>query len=379
MLKLVHGTPLRGNIVAKALTTRTFATTNVALQPSLAQQAREKRDKTVNTVTLIPGDGVGKELSEAVKAVFAASKAPIEWEQFDLSGHVTSGDTLMKDTLESLRRNKVGLKGTLYTPVSKLGHASFNVSMRKDLDIYGSISLVRNIPGVPSRFQGIDLAIIRENTEGEYSGLEHQSFPGVVESLKIVTRAKTERIARFAFDFALRNNRKKVTCIHKANIMKLGDGLFLETCRDIAKEYEGSGITLNDMIVDNASMQLVSRPQQFDVMVMPNLYGSILSNVGAGLVGGPGLIPGANMGREFAVFEPGCRHVGADISGSNVANPTAMILSSVMMLRHLGLEEHANRISNAVYRTIESGKVKTRDVGGSNSTSEFTDAIISAL
>ncbi|KAI7853324.1 isocitrate dehydrogenase, NAD-dependent [Circinella umbellata] len=379
MLKLVHGTPLRGNIVAKALTTRTFATKNVASKPSLAQQAREKRDKTVNTVTLIPGDGVGKELSEAVKAVFAASKAPIEWEQFDLSGHVTSGDTLMKDTLESLRRNKVGLKGTLYTPVSKLGHASFNVSMRKDLDIYGSISLVRNIPGVPSRFQGIDLAIIRENTEGEYSGLEHQSFPGVVESLKIVTRAKTERIARFAFDFALRNNRKKVTCIHKANIMKLGDGLFLKTCRDIAKEYEGSGITLNDMIVDNASMQLVSRPQQFDVMVMPNLYGSILSNVGAGLVGGPGLIPGANMGREFAVFEPGCRHVGADISGSNVANPTAMILSSVMMLRHLGLEEHANRISNAVYRTIESGKVKTRDVGGSNSTSEFTDAIISAL
>ncbi|KAI8144256.1 isocitrate dehydrogenase, NAD-dependent [Fennellomyces sp. T-0311] len=361
------------------MATRTFTSTDAASKKSLGQQARQVRDKKRHTVTLVPGDGVGKELSEAVKAVFAASNAPIEWEQFDLSGHVTTGDTLMKDTLESLRRNKVGLKGTLYTPVSRLGHVSFNVSMRKDLDIYGSISLIKNIPGVPSRFSNVDIAIIRENTEGEYSGLEHQSFPGVVESLKIVTRAKTERIARFAFDFALKNNRKKVTCIHKANIMKLGDGLFLKTCRDVAKEYEASGIQLNDMIVDNASMQLVSRPTQFDVLVMPNLYGSILSNVGAGLVGGPGIIPGGNFGREYAVFEPGCRHVGADISGSNVANPTAMILSSVMMLRHMGLEEHANRISNAVYRTIQSGKVKTRDMGGSSGTDEFTNAVISAL
>ncbi|KAG0165766.1 isocitrate dehydrogenase (NAD(+)) idh1 [Apophysomyces sp. BC1034] len=335
--------------------------------------------KAKRTVTLVPGDGVGKELSEAVKTVFKAANVPIEWEQFDLSGHVTKKDTLMQDTLESLRRNKVGLKGTLYTPVSRLGHTSFNVSLRKDLDIYASISLIKNIEGVNSRFSGVDLAIIRENTEGEYSGLEHQSYPGVVESLKIVTRAKTERIARFAFDFALKNNRKKVTCIHKANIMKLGDGLFLNTCREVAKEYSNTGITLNDMIVDNASMQLVSRPQQFDVLVLPNLYGNILSNVGAGLVGGPGIIPGGNFGREYAVFEPGCRHVGADIGGSNVANPTAMILSSVMMLRHLGLDDYGNRISNAVYSTIRTGKSKTRDMGGNSSTTEFTDAIINAL
>ncbi|KAG0974850.1 hypothetical protein G6F29_011941 [Rhizopus arrhizus] len=305
---------------------------------------------TAQKVTLIPGDGVGHELAESVKAIFKASNAPVEWEQFNLSGHDSSNDDLMKETLASLRRNKVGLKGILYTPVSRLGHASFNVSMRKDLDIYASISLVKNIPGVPSRFDNVDLAIVRENTEGEYSGLEHQSHPGVVESLKIVTRRK------------------------------LGDGLFLRTVKDVyEKEYSQTDILLNDMIVDNASMQLVSRPQQFDVVVLPNLYGNILSNVGAGLIGGPGLIPGSSIGREYAVFEPGCRHVGQDIGGSDIANPTAMILSSVMMLRHLGLSEHANLISNAVYRVIQQGQARTRDMGGQDSTSEFTKAIISSL
>ncbi|KAI9010515.1 hypothetical protein CLU79DRAFT_773374 [Phycomyces nitens] len=363
----------------RSILTRSFASTNTTLAVSPSEQAAQVRDQKKNLVTLIPGDGVGKELAESVKAVFAAANVPVEWEQFDLSGHVDLNDKLMKETLASLRRNKVGLKGILYTPVSRLGHASFNVSMRKDLDIYASTSLVRNIPGVPSRFKNIDLAIIRENTEGEYSGLEHQSIPGIVESLKIVTRTKTERIARFAFDFALKNNRKKVTCIHKANIMKLGDGLFLNTCREVAKEYSTNGIEFNDMIVDNASMQLVSRPQQFDVMVMPNLYGSILSNIGAGLVGGPGIIPGSNFGREYAVFEPGCRHVGADIGGSNIANPTAMLLSSVMMLRHLGLADYANTISNAVYNTVQSGHSNTRDMGGKSSTTEFTKAVIAAL
>ncbi|KAI9362831.1 isocitrate dehydrogenase, NAD-dependent [Pilaira anomala] len=352
---------LRNQVVKKTLT-RSFA--------SVATQ----------TVTLVPGDGVGKELSESVKAVFKAVEAPIEWEQFDLTGHISSNDDLMKKTLASLRRNKVGLKGILYTPVSRLGHTSFNVSMRKDLDIYASISLIKNIPGVQGRFNDIDLAIIRENTEGEYSGLEHQSYPGVVESLKIVTRYKTERIARFAFDFALKNNRKKVTCIHKANIMKLGDGLFLNTVRDIfEKEYSQSGISLNDMIVDNASMQLVARPQQFDVLVLPNLYGNILSNVGAGIVGGPGIVAGTSIGREYAVFEPGCRHVGEDIGGKNAANPTAMMLSAAMMLKHLNLNKYANRISNAVYRTIEQGDVKTRDMGGNSTTTDFTKAVISIL
>ncbi|KAF9435818.1 isocitrate dehydrogenase (NAD(+)) idh1 [Entomortierella beljakovae] len=331
------------------------------------------------TVTLIPGDGIGQETAAAVKTIFKAANVPVDWEQFDVSGYTSANDITFKQSVESLRRNKIGLKGILYTPVSSLGHSSFNVTIRKDLDMYASLVLCKNIPGYPTRHEGVDFAIIRENTEGEYSGLEHQSYPGVVESLKVITRTKSERIARFAFDFALRNNRKKVTCIHKANIMKLADGLFLNTCREVSKEYASSGIEFNDMIVDNASMQLVSRPQQFDVMVMPNLYGNIVSNVGAGLVGGPGIIPGCNIGREFAMFEPGCRHVGKDIQGRNTANPSAMILSSVMMLRHLGLDDHANKIANAVSKTILSGSAKTPDMGGSSTTTDFTFAVISNL
>jgi len=243
--------------------------------------------------------------------------------------------------------------GILHTPVERSGHQSFNVALRQELDIYASTVLIKNIPGYKTRHDNVDLCIIRENTEGEYSGLEHQSVPGVVESLKIITRAKSERIAKFAFSFALANNRKKVTCIHKANIMKLADGLFRNTFKKVAEDYPS--IETNDMIVDNASMQAVSRPQQFDVMVMPNLYGGILSNVGAALVGGPGIVPGCNMGRDVAVFEPGCRHVGLDIKGKDQANPTAMLLSGSMLLRHLGLDEHANRISKAVYDVIGEG------------------------
>lgn len=331
------------------------------------------------TVTLIPGDGIGQETASAVKTIFKAANVPVDWEQFDVSGYTTADDNTFKQSVESLRRNKVGLKGILYTPVSSTGHSSFNVTIRKDLDMYASLVLCKNIPGYPTRHKGVDFAIIRENTEGEYSGLEHQSYPGVVESLKVITRAKSERIARFAFDFALRNGRKKVTCIHKANIMKLADGLFLNTCREVSKEYASSGIKFDDMIVDNASMQLVSKPQQFDVMVMPNLYGNIVSNVGAGLVGGPGIVPGCNIGREYAMFEPGCRHVGKDIQGRNTANPSAMILSSVMMLRHLGLDDHANKIANAIAKTIEAGSVRTPDLGGESTTTDFTFAVISNL
>ena len=221
------------------------------------------------------------------------------------------------------------------------------------------------------------MCIIRENTEGEYSGLEHQSVSGVVESLKIITRAKSERIAKFAFSFALANNRKKVTCIHKANIMKLADGLFRNTFKRVAEDYPT--LETNDMIVDNASMQCVSRPQQFDVMVMPNLYGGILSNIGAALVGGPGIVPGCNMGRDVAVFEPGCRHVGLDIQGKDQANPTAMILSGSMLLRHLGLDEHANRISKAVYEVIGQSVARTRDMGGKATTHDFTRAVLDKM
>ncbi|KAL2808691.1 hypothetical protein BJX63DRAFT_408588 [Aspergillus granulosus] len=332
------------------------------------------------TVTLIPGDGIGAEVAESVKTIFKADNVPIEWEQVDVSGVDTGNkhsEELFKESIASLRRNKLGLKGILFTPVERSGHQSFNVALRQELDIFASVVLIKNIPGYKTRHDNVDLCIIRENTEGEYSGLEHQSVQGVVESLKIITRAKSERIAKFAFSFALANNRKKVTCIHKANIMKLADGLFRSTFHKTAENYPT--LEVNDMIVDNASMQAVSRPQQFDVMVMPNLYGGILSNIGAALVGGPGVVPGCNMGRDVAVFEPGCRHVGLDIKGKDQANPSAMILSGSMLLRHLGLDDHANRISKAVYDVIGEGQTRTRDMGGNATTHEFTRAVLDKM
>ncbi|PHH86576.1 hypothetical protein CDD83_10036 [Cordyceps sp. RAO-2017] len=333
------------------------------------------------TVTLIPGDGIGAEVAESVKTVFKADNVPVEWEQIAVTGVLAPGsgrtEDAFRESVASLRRNRLGLKGILHTPISRSGHQSFNVAMRQELDMYASISLIKNMPGYETRHRDVDLCIIRENTEGEYSGLEHQSVPGVVESLKIITRARSERIARFAFAFALANGRARVTCVHKANIMKLADGLFRSTFHAVAKEYPT--LEAADMIVDNASMQAVSRPQQFDVLVMPNLYGGILSNIGAALVGGPGIVPGCNMGRDIAVFEPGCRHVGLDIKGKDQANPTAMILSGSMLLRHLGLDDHANRISKAVYAVIADAKVRTRDMGGSATTHEFTRAILDKM
>ncbi|OMJ17412.1 Isocitrate dehydrogenase [NAD] subunit 1, mitochondrial [Smittium culicis] len=331
------------------------------------------------TVTLIPGDGIGKEVANSVKKVFKAANVPVEFEQFNVSGGANVMDPQLQAALLSIKRNKVGLKGILHTPVSK-GHASFNVFMRKELDMYASVTVAKNLPGYNgTRHKNVDLVVIRENTEGEYSGLEHMSAIGVVESLKIITREKTQRIARYAFDYALKNNRKQVTCVHKANIMKLSDGLFLKTCREVALEYANSGIGFNDMIVDNTAMQLVGRPQQFDVMVMPNLYGTIVSNVAAGLINGVGTIPGASFGRNFAIFEPGARHVGLDIEGKDVANPTAMLLSSVMMLNHLGLKSFATTIENAVHTTIADGTHLTEDLGGHCKTSEFTEQIIANM
>lgn len=329
----------------------------------------------VYTITLIPGDGIGKEITDSVQTIFKDQNVPIEWETINVSG-LDKDSNGVTEAVESLKRNKVGLKGILYTPTERSSR-SLNVALRKELDIYASLVLIKNIPGVKGRLEGIDFALVRENTEGEYSGLEHQSYPGVVESLKIMTRFKSERIGKFAFDFAKKNNRKLVTAIHKANIMKLGDGLFRQTIKDVGQDYPG--IEVNDLIVDNASMQAVAHPQQFDVLVTPNLYGSILSNIGAALIGGPGLVPGANFGREYAVFEPGCRHVGLDIKGQNSANPTAMILSASMLLRHLGLNDHADKISKATYDVIAEGKSTTKDIGGSSSTTEFTDAILAKL
>ncbi|KAH7401835.1 isocitrate dehydrogenase subunit 1 mitochondrial precursor [Phaeosphaeria sp. MPI-PUGE-AT-0046c] len=332
------------------------------------------------TVTLIPGDGIGAEVSESVKEIFKADNVPVEWEQVNVSGVETGNkhsEDLLRESIASLKRNKLGLKGILHTPVERSGHRSFNVALRQELDIYASIVLLKNIPGYETRHKNVDICIVRENTEGEYSGLEHQSVSGVVESLKIITREKSERIAKFAFAFALANNRQKVTTIHKANIMKLADGLFRNTVKRVGEDYPT--LDKEDMIVDNASMQCVSRPQQFDVMVMPNLYGGILSNIGAGLVGGPGIVPGCNMGRNVAVFEPGCRHVGLDIKGKDQANPTALLLSASMMLRHIGLDDHANRISQSVYKVIGDNIARTRDMGGEATTQQFTRAVLNQM
>ncbi|KAF8484752.1 hypothetical protein DFH94DRAFT_247080 [Russula ochroleuca] len=379
-----------------AFTSLRAASTLTAGFPKVAERLPTKYGG-VYTVTLIPGDGIGQEITESVKEIFESVNAPIEWDQYDVSGMSSSGEALFKQAMESLKRNKVGLKGILFTPISKSGHISWNVAMRQQLDIYASVVLCKSLPGVPTRHSDVDFALIRENTEGEYSGLEHQSYPGVVESLKVSTRAKADRISRFAFDFALRNGRKKVTCVHKANIMKLGDGLFLNTFRRVAEDYSASGIEYNDMIVDNTSMQLVAKPTQFDVMVMPNLYGAIVSNIGAALVGGPGVVPGCNVGRDYALFEPGCRHVAKDIMGQDRANPAAMILSATMMLRHLGLDHIANKIASATFQVLNAGTVKTADMGGkslvssgesfiplsrrtgSSTTSEFTAAVIKNL
>ncbi|EMD40760.1 mitochondrial NAD-dependent isocitrate dehydrogenase subunit 1 precursor [Gelatoporia subvermispora B] len=366
------------NIARPALQSRAATTLSAGLA-GVTQRTSAKKYGGIYTVTLIPGDGIGAEITDSVKEIFKHVNAPIEWEQYNVSGMSSEGEELFKQAVESLRRNKVGLKGILFTPISQSGHVSWNVAMRQQLDIYASLVLCKSLPGVPTRHKDVDFAIIRENTEGEYSGLEHQSYPGVVESLKVSTRAKAERISRFAFDFALKNNRKKVTCVHKANIMKLGDGLFLNTFRRVAEEYKSSGIEYNDMIVDNTSMQLVARPTQFDVMVMPNLYGAIVSNIGAALVGGPGIVPGCNVGTEYALFEPGCRHVAEDIKGTNRANPAAMILSSTMMLRHLGLDNLANNIASATFGVVNGGKVRTADMGGSATTSDFTAAVIKNL
>lgn len=341
-----------------------------------AEQLLPKKYGGRYTVTLIPGDGVGKEVTDSVVKIFENENIPIDWETIDISGLENTEN--VQRAVESLKRNKVGLKGIWHTPADQTGHGSLNVALRKQLDIFANVALFKSIPGVKTRLNNIDMVIIRENTEGEYSGLEHESVAGVVESLKIMTRAKSERIARFAFDFALKNNRKSVCAVHKANIMKLGDGLFRNTVNEIgANEYPE--LDVKNIIVDNASMQAVAKPHQFDVLVTPNLYGSILGNIGSALIGGPGLVPGANFGREYAVFEPGSRHVGLDIKGQNVANPTAMILSSTLMLRHLGLNAYADRISKATYDVISEGKSTTRDIGGSASTSEFTNAVIEKL
>jgi isocitrate dehydrogenase (NAD+) len=331
----------------------------------------------IDHVTLIPGDGIGPEVAAAVVHIIEAAGVQIDWERFIVGGHAQdmSGSSLPEDVIESVRRNRVALKGPVATPIGS-GFESVNVRLRKILDLYANLRPVRNLPGVPSRFGEVDLIIVRENTEGLYSGLEHEVVPGVVESLKIITEKASTRIAVFAFEYARKFKRKKVTAVHKANIMKKSDGLFLECFRRVAVKYPE--IEHDEKIVDNTCMQLVMNPYQFDVLLMENLYGDILSDLAAGLVGGLGVVPSGNLGEKAALFEA-VHGTAPDIAGKNLANPTALLLSAVMMLHHIGERAAADRIESALNSVLKKRERVTRDLGGTASTSEFTEAVIAAL
>ena len=326
-----------------------------------------------HTITLIPGDGIGPEVTEAVVRILKASGVSIDWDPH-IAGVVAferTGHALPIELVDSIRRNKIALKGPVTTPIGE-GFTSVNVGLRKALDLYANLRPVWNLPGVDARFNGIDLVIVRENTEDLYAGLEHEVVPGVVESLKIITEKASTRIAHFAFQHAKKHGRKKVTAIHKANIMKLSDGLFIDSVRRAAREY--IGIAYEERIVDAACMHLVMRPEQFDVLVLPNLYGDIISDLCAGLVGGLGVVGAANLGSDIGVFE--AVHGSApDIAGKHLANPTALLLSAVLMLRHIDEGAAADRIMHALGTVLTAGSVRTRDLGGTASTLEFADAV----
>ncbi len=328
-------------------------------------------------ITLIPGDGIGPEITANVVRIIEASGAEFEWETHFAGAQALEkfGETLPQALLDSILKNKVALKGPVTTPIGK-GFTSVNVGLRKALDLYANLRPIRALPNVPSRYPELNLVIVRENTESLYAGLEHVVVPGVVESLKIITEKASTRIARFAFEFARREGRKKITCGHKANIMKLSDGLFLDCFRKVAAEFPE--VEADDKIIDNACMQLVMRPEQFDVMLLENLYGDIVSDLCAGLIGGLGLVPGANIGEKGAMFE--AVHGSApDIAGQGIANPTALLQSAILMLRHLGEREAADRTENALLKVFETGKVRTRDIGGTAKTAEFADAVIQQM
>jgi isocitrate dehydrogenase (NAD+) len=329
------------------------------------------------TVTLLPGDGIGPEVSEAAVRVLDAAGAEIEWERHIAGREALEkyGNPLPPEVLESIRRNCVALKGPITTEVGK-GFKSINVQLRQELDLYANLRPSRSLPSIPSRFEGVDIIVVRENTEDLYSGLEHVVVPGVVESLKIITEKASLRIARFAYEYARRHGRKRVTAVHKANIMKLSDGLFLDCVRRVATEYPE--IKSDDKIVDNMCMQLVMRPEEWDVLLLENLYGDIVSDLCAGLVGGLGVVPGGNIGLDVAVFE--AVHGSApDIAGKDLANPLAIIRSGIMMLYHLHKDEVAERVRRALREVVVNQKIRTRDLGGEATTTQFTDAIVRAL
>jgi isocitrate dehydrogenase (NAD+) len=328
-------------------------------------------------VTLISGEGIGPEVAAAARKVLDASGVQIDWEEVKARADKATekGQFLHQAAVESVRRNRVALKGPMGTALAE-GAPSVNVALRKTLDLYANLRPVKNLPGVKSRFEDVDVVLVRENTEDLYSGLEHEVVPGVVESLKIITERASTRIARFAFQYAKNNGRKKIHAIHKANIMKLSDGLFLKSVRAVACEYPE--IEYKELIVDNACMQMVMNPWQFDVLLLPNLYGDVMSDLAAGLVGGLGVVGSANIGDEAAIFEA-VHGTAPDIAGKGLANPTALLMSAMLMLHHLGEHSAAQRIEAALERVYRDANHTTPDVGGKACTGEFTDAVIAAL
>jgi isocitrate dehydrogenase (NAD+) len=328
-------------------------------------------------VTLIPGDGIGPEVTQAVVRILEATGVKFEWERFAAGAEAFEiyGEYIPVDLYSSIERNKVALKGPVTTPVGG-GFKSINVTLRKKFDLFANFRPIKNLPGLETKWPGVDLIIVRENTEGEYVGLEHEVVPGVVESLKVITDKGSTRIAKFAFDYARKHGRKKIHSIHKANIMKLSDGLFLRCARRVAESYPE--ILYGEHIIDNTCMQLVMNPFQYDTLLLENLYGDIVSDLCAGLVGGLGLVPGANLGHECAIFE--AVHGSApDIAGQDIANPTALLQSAVLMLHHLNEEAAANKVQKALEAVYAERKTLTRDVGGKAGTSQFADAVLAAM
>ncbi|CAF4810300.1 isocitrate dehydrogenase [NAD] subunit beta, mitochondrial isoform X1 [Pieris napi] len=365
--------------VSKGLhTTAVNPDKNVCFAPQSISTLQASKEGHIKC-TLIPGDGVGPELVYSVQEVFKAANIPVDFESFFFSEVNPTLSAPLEDVVNSIANNKICIKGILATPdFSHTGELqTLNMKLRNALDLYANVVHVKSLPNVSSRHKDVDCIIIREQTEGEYSALEHESVPGVVECLKIITASKSERIAKFAFDYAVKMGRKKVTAVHKANIMKLGDGLFLRSCEEIAKLYPR--IQFEKMIVDNCTMQMVSNPNQFDVMLTPNLYGNIVDNLASGLVGGAGVVAGASYSAECAVFEQGARHIFSGAVGKNIANPTAMLLCSANLLAHVNLHSYSKMIKGAINKVLSDGKVRTKDLGGQSTTKAFTNAIIHCL
>ncbi|HEY1809546.1 MAG TPA: isocitrate dehydrogenase (NAD(+)) [Acidobacteriaceae bacterium] len=330
-----------------------------------------------HTITLIPGDGIGPEVTDAVVRILEATGVGFAWERFAAGAGAFEkhGEYIPKDLVASIERNRVALKGPVTTPVGG-GFASINVTLRKKFELYANFRPIKNLPGLETRYPGVDLIIVRENTEGEYVGLEHEVVPGVVESLKVITEKGSTRIAKFAFEYAAKHGRRRIHAIHKANIMKMSDGLFLRCARDVSKGYPD--ITYGEHIIDNTCMQLVMNPYQYDTLLLENLYGDIVSDLCAAFVGGLGLVPGANLGAEAAIFE--AVHGSApDIAGKDIANPTALLQSAVLMLHHIDEGEAADRVQAALEKIYSARKTLTRDVGGKAGTAAFADAVIEAL